>query len=235
MAKLRVNLGRVAVKEALATVRTGLWPVARLRPLPEPSARPTRGLVPVVLVHGYMGHPDCLRNLSRHLLCAGFPRVERVAYPSVTSGLDTIIAAIAACVDDAGIDGPVDLVGHSLGAVACRAWLKTGDGAQHVRRFVAIGGPHAGTAWWRVTPPWLHDVLRPDGPWVRALNTGPEPVPTTVIRARYDQQVFPPRRARIDGLDEIVLDGLGHNGLLWDRRCHEAVSSALSAPDPAGL
>jgi hypothetical protein len=94
---------------------------------------------------------------------------------------------------------------------------------------VAIGGPHAGTSWWRLTPPWLHDVLRPDGPWVRRLAQGAEPVPTTVIRARYDQQVFPPRRAQIPGLNEVVIDGLGHNGLLWDRRCHNAVSQALTA------
>lgn len=229
MSQMRVNLGRVAVKEAVATLRTGLWPIARMRPLPEPAPRPTRGLVPVVLVHGYLGHPDCLRNLSRYLLRAGFPRVERVHYPSTRSDLPTIMRHIADTVRPLAEDGPVDLVGHSLGAVASRAWLKTQDGSAFVRHFVAIGGPHAGTAFWRLTPPWLHDVLRPDGPWVQRLNEGPEPVPTTVIRARYDQQVFPPQRARIDGLDEVVLEGLGHNGLLWDHTCHEAVAQALGA------
>ena len=223
----RVNLTRVAARELVATVRTGLWPVARMRPLPPPTPRPTPGLVPVVLVHGFLGHPDCLRNLSRSLLVAGFPAVHRVSYPSVTSSFPSIIDAIRTTVTEVG--GPVDLVGHSLGAVASRAWLKTLDGPEYVRRFVAIGGPHAGTAWWRATPPWLHDVLRPDGPWVERLSQGPEPVPTTVIRARYDQQVFPPRRASIAGQREIVLDGLGHNGLLWSRRCHEAVVGVLSS------
>lgn len=80
MSDMRVNLGRVALREAIATVRTGLWPVARLRPLPKPTPRPTRGLAPVVLVHGFLGHPDCLRNLARHLLISGVPLVERVAY-----------------------------------------------------------------------------------------------------------------------------------------------------------
>lgn len=232
MSDMRVNLGRVALREAIATVRTGLWPVARLRPLPTPTPRPTQGFAPVVLVHGFLGHPDCLRNLARHLLNSGVPRVERVAYPSTTSTLPDIMEAIDHLVRHVRQEhGPVDVVGHSLGAVATRAWLKTQNGHTYARRFVAIGGPHAGTAWWRLTPPWLHDVLRPDGPWVRRLAEGPEPVPTTVIRARYDQQVFPPRRAQIPGLHEVVLDGLGHNGLLWDARCHAAVSHALSAAD----
>lgn len=216
----------VALREAVATVRTGLWPITRLRSEPRATPRPTPGLPPVVVVHGFLGHADCLRPLARSLLAAGFPEVVRVAYPSTRRTLPEIIDAIATA---ARPYGTVDLVGHSLGAVACRAWLKTGDGATHVRRFVSLGGPHAGTIWWRATPPWLHDVLAPEGAWTERLADGPEPVPTTVIRAAYDQQVFPPKRASIPGVDEVVIGGLGHNGLLWSAEAHAAVVEALSA------
>lgn len=219
---------RAAVNESIALARTAAWPLSRLRPLPREAARP--GQPRVVLVHGYLGRPDSLRNLSRSLLVAGLPTPVFATYPSATSSIEQIVASIAATVRPLAQDGPVDLVGHSLGSVACRAWLKHGDGARYVRRFVAIGGPHAGTAWWRFTPPWLHATLRPGGPWPQRLNRGPEPVPTTVVRARYDRQVLPPERASIPGAVEVVVEDVGHNGLLWSRAAHDAVVAALTGP-----
>jgi pimeloyl-ACP methyl ester carboxylesterase len=217
----------VATTEAVATVRSALWPLARLRPLPP---APTAPSTPVVLVHGYLGHPDMWRPLTRRLYQAGRGRVHRVGYPSTRLTLDQIAHRIGEEVSRASQEGPIDLVGHSLGAVACRAWLKVFDGARHVRRFVSLGGPHAGTAMYRFTPPILWEVLDPDGPWVHRLAEGEEPVPTTVIRARYDHQVLPPVRASLPGVDEVVLHGCGHNGLLWRSEAHEAVVDALSAP-----
>jgi pimeloyl-ACP methyl ester carboxylesterase len=205
-----------------------MWPFAVLRPLPKPSARPQR--FPVVLVHGFMGHPEMMRPLARRLLSEGWPRVDRVGYPSLRVDLEAVVASIAAAVIPLAEQGPVDLVGHSLGGLACRAWIKELGGHQFVRRFVSLGTPHAGTSLYRVVPTPLRDAFDPRGVWVRKLAEGPEPVPTTVIRARYDHQVLPPERGSIPGVREIVLQGYGHNGLLWARPAHDAVLSALSAP-----
>lgn len=182
-----------------------------------------------MLVHGYLGHPDMFRPLQRRLYEAGFGTVERVGYPSTSLALDQIVDRIdRVCAPLADRYGPVDLVGHSLGAVACRAYLKVFGGARHVRRFVSLGGPHAGTSLFRVTPPVLRDVLDPRGPWVSRLADGPEPVPTTVIRSAYDHQVLPPVRAALPGVREIVLTGRGHNGLLWSGTAHRALIDVLS-------
>lgn len=217
----------LAATEAIATIRCACWPLARLvHPLPDPprSTRP-----PVVLVHGYLGHADMFRPLARRLYGAGIGTVARVGYPSTRLTLDRIAARIDAAVRPIAREhGPVDLVGHSLGAVACRAWVKVFGGAPLVRRFVSLGGPHAGTALYRLAPPLLWDVLDPAGPWVRRLAEGEEPVPTVVIRARYDHQVVPPVRAALPGAEEIVLPLHGHNGLLWSRTAHAAVIRALS-------
>jgi triacylglycerol lipase len=220
----------IALTELVASARSACWPVARLvHPLPDPPVESPRA--PVVLVHGFLGHPDMFRPLQRRLYDAGFGRVARVGYPSTRSTLDAIVARIeqvAAPLADRW--GPVDLVGHSLGAVACRAWIKLFGGARHVARFVSLGGPHAGTSLHRMVPPRLAEVLDPAGPWVRRLSEGPEPVPTTVIRSRYDHQVVPPLRAALPGVREIVLTGYGHNGLLWSRTAHEAVIEVLTEP-----
>jgi len=125
----------------------------------------------------------------------------------------------------------VHLLGHSLGAVAGRAWIKLWGGAPLVRHFVSLGGPHGGTALFRAVRPPLRDVLDPDGAWVARLNDGPEPVPTTVIRASWDQQVLPPRRAAIPGAREIVLQDHGHNSLLWSPEAHREILAALSSGD----
>ena len=112
-------------------------------------------------------------------------------------------------------------------AVASRAFVKAFGGAERVLRLVSVGGPHAGTAMYRLAPPGLRDVLAPDSHWVRRLAEGPEPVPTVVVRARYDHQVLPPVRARLDGVREVVIDRHGHNGLLWHRTAHAAIIDAI--------
>ncbi len=216
----------VIVNETVATLRSACWPLARLRPLPEPPD--PAGRPPVVLVHGFLGHPDMFRPLVRRLFRARFHAVHRARYPSLRFALDEIARHIHDVVDPAASDGPVDLVGHSLGAVACRAYLKCFGGADKIRRFVSLGGPHAGTDLFRLAPPVLWDVLNPQGAWVRRLNEEPEPVPTTVIRARYDHHVVPPVRAALEGAEEVVLSVQGHNGLLWSRSAHAAIIEALT-------
>jgi pimeloyl-ACP methyl ester carboxylesterase len=174
-----------------------------------------------------MGHPDMLRALERRLRKAGWHRVIRVGYPSHRLSLEQIAQRIDQAATPLAAGSKIDLVGHSLGAVACRAWLKAFGGHRFVRRFVSLGGPHGGTKLYRLTPPTLWPVLDPEGPWVKRLAEGPEPVPTTHIRARYDHQVLPPRPVQLDAL-EVVLNRVGHNGLLWSRDAHAAVLKALS-------
>ncbi|MFT4622009.1 MAG: triacylglycerol lipase [Myxococcota bacterium] len=221
---IATDLPVLVVREGVSTLRSAMWPLARLIPLPEPGTalRP-----PVVMVHGYLGHAEMFRPLVRRLRKAGFPHTAAVGYPSTRVEPEDLVRHIARVVEPLARGGRVDLVGHSLGAVGCRAYLKLFGGDRYVRRFVSLGGPHAGTSMYRFTPPRLRPLLDPEGPWVRRLAEGDEPVPTVVIRSRYDHQVLPPRRAAISGAHEVLLSRIGHNGLLWSRRAHEAVVAAL--------
>jgi pimeloyl-ACP methyl ester carboxylesterase len=227
-----VRLSKVVVREAIATVRSAAWPLARLHRLPRPGSGDGRR--PVVLVHGYLGHPDMFRPLMRKLYEADFAEVARVSYPSTRLTLPQIVEYIDAVARPLAREfGEVDVVAHSLGAFSTRAWLREFGGDDIVRRFVSLGGPHAGTTFYRLTPPNLWPVLDPKGYWVNRLSGGPEPVDTVVVRARYDQQVFPPERASLPGVREVVLHGHGHNSLLWSRAAHRAVVDALLAPTTA--
>lgn len=224
------DLALVALRELAVTVRSGLFPFARLHPMPRPPVSPERSHPPVVLVHGYMGHQDMLRPLARSLLLGGWQHVHTVGYPSLTWTMEQIIDEVARVATRAAREhgDKVDLVGHSLGAVACRAWIKLYGGDAWVRRFVSLGGPHAGTSLYRLVPSPVREAFDPRGPWVARLSEGDEPVPTTVIRARYDHQVLPPERARIEGSREHIVHAHGHNGLLWSTQAHDAVIEALT-------
>lgn len=217
----------VAREEVGFLARCAVAPIVPWPPLPAP--RPVPGRPPVLLVHGYLGHPEMFHPLAAALLTHGAPRVERLSYDSVRLPLEAIVGRIADAARDLGAGAPVDLVGHSLGAVACQAWIKLYGGAPHVRRFVSLGGPHGGTSLYRVVPSPVRAAFDPRGDLVRRLATGDEPVPTTVVRAQYDHQVFPPRRARLAGIEERVIGTHGHNSLLWSEDAHAAVIEALSA------
>jgi triacylglycerol esterase/lipase EstA (alpha/beta hydrolase family) len=158
--QMTLDVAAVVAREVAVTLRSGLWPFARLRPLPRPDPRSER--LPVVMVHGFMGHPEMFRPLARSLLAAGWGRIERVHYPSTQLNLEEIVDRIDQVVRPLVQDGgQIDLVGHSLGAVASRAYLKVFGGAQYVRRFVSLGGPHHGTAWHPLLPPPAPAGLRP--------------------------------------------------------------------------
>lgn len=219
----------VVATETVATLRCAAWPAALLHHLP-PRPPPRDDRRPVVLVHGFLGHPAMFRPLIRKMYEAGLGRIHTVRYPSTRSPLDEIARRIHHVVEPLAADGPVDLVGHSLGAVASRAYVKAFGGSAHVRRFVSLGGPHAGTALFGLTPGVLWDALNPEGPWVQRLSRGPEPVHTVVVRSRYDHHVVPPVRASLPGVHEVILSGQGHNGLLWSSTAADAVIEALLAP-----
>jgi triacylglycerol lipase len=222
------DLTRVFVGEVAVTARSAAWPVARLHRMPRPN--PSSPHPPVVMTHGFLGHADMLRPIARALLNNGWGRVVRLGYPSTSLDLEGIIDRLRETVLPLARESKVDLIGHSLGAVACRAWIKCLDGEQYVRRFISLGGPHAGTNIYRLAPQQLRDALAPDGAWVKRCNEGPEPVPTTVIRARYDQHILPPEAAQIPGAEELLLKTYGHNGLLWAKESHQAIMEALTKP-----
>lgn len=223
-----LNVVQTGARELWALSRSVAWPVALLSPLP-PIGTTSVARRPAVLVHGYLAHAQMMRPLQRTLRDNGWEHTHLVSYPSLGADIEHIVQRIQdAVVPLAAQHGPVDLIAHSLGAVSARIWMKMGPGAAHVARFVSLGGPHAGTGLHRLMPGHLHTVLDPEGPWVRAIAHGPEPVPTIIIRARYDHQVLPPKRAHVSGVPEVVLPNVGHNSLLWSREAHDQTVAFLS-------
>jgi pimeloyl-ACP methyl ester carboxylesterase len=191
-----------------------------------PARNPDPGRPPLVMVHGLMAAPGSMGVLAQTLVDGGVPRVEQVRYRSLTGTVESAARQVGRAVE--AIGGPVDLLGFSLGAVAARWYVKRQGGHRFVRRLVSLSGPQRGTSWHRIAPPWMARGLHPEGPVVRALSQGPEPVPTFCIWCRYDQQVLPPSRAAIPGATPITIDGSGHNGMLFRPEVATAILAILA-------
>ena len=109
-------------------------------PIPAHIAGPK--FATVVLVHGlFMGRPVML-PLARRLAKRGFA-VRTFGYRTVAAGLDTNAGELARFLDT--IDGPVQLVGHSLGGLVC---LKAVDrsAANKVSALALLGSPYRHSA-----------------------------------------------------------------------------------------
>jgi triacylglycerol lipase len=141
----------------------------------------------------------------------------------------------------------VDLVGHSMGGVLARRWLREGDNARLVRRLVALDSPNHG-----IDENWLRQERCPNGwtqfcadfvlgsPWLAALNAPPE-VPASVrALAVYDgtgQHSFTatPWSPRIEGGDNLPYNlargtSLSHTAYIYDPGVLRAIFDWLQAP-----
>ncbi|MEJ2860184.1 esterase/lipase family protein [Actinomycetospora flava] len=193
----------------LAALHTG-----RTRPPepPEPPVADARSLV--VLVHGFGAGPDCWDAVAAAL---GGPGVAVVTHRYTwTAGVASLGAALADEVESlARRSGArsVTLVGHSLGGVIVAASLADGRLAGVVTRVVTVAAPLRGTGWARLLPVGAVRDLRPGSPVLRSLAT--PGVPWTALASHADV-VVAPAAAALEGTEAVVVDGVGHCGLLRD-------------------
>ncbi len=128
--------------------------------------------------------------------------------------------------------GGVDVVAHSMGGVVLRLVLASRrDLAAAVHTVVTLGSPHAGTAAARFVP-LLPEVvaLRRGSALLASLPSLVELLPhgrVVTVAAAADTLVYPVETALVAGADHVVLDGMGHAGLLTRREAHEVVRLAL--------
>jgi triacylglycerol lipase len=103
------------------------------------------------------------------------------------------------------INGPVNLIGFSMGGLVIRtACLLAPD--LPVRRAAFLNTPHGGSILaWLVPLPGIRE-LRPNSGLLRKLKTQPWTIPTLVIWNPLDTAVIPPRNTRwkIDSATESV-------------------------------
>ncbi|WP_404301537.1 esterase/lipase family protein [Alicycliphilus denitrificans] len=204
----------------------GWWQPFRARAVPDwlpprPPDRPApRG---VVLVHGFLCNRAFWTPWFAPLRARGhaFAAVTlEPAFGSIDDYCDTIDAAVRRVTEATG-RAPL-IVGHSMGGLAIRAWLRARPDAEtRVQRVVTVGAPHDGTWPARHARSVAGQQMRLHGSWVRQLRAQEPAGRAALFRCWYsngDNVVYPPAAAMLHGADNRFLDGLAHVEMAFDPR-----------------
>jgi triacylglycerol esterase/lipase EstA (alpha/beta hydrolase family) len=176
--------------------------------------------------------------VRRHLAQGGIAPVYTLNYGPMFASTEHFAAQLAAkiaAVRTATGASRVVLVGHSLGGLVARAYLREFGDAQ-VSRLITVGTPHHGSMFAWLFPGWCLAQMRPGNAWLAALNRdegAPPPAPITALWSRHDTMVVPQVSAMLDGAENVALIGIGHNALLRDKQVMERVAREI-ATSPAG-
>ncbi len=196
--------------------------------LPDGTVAPR---IPVVLVHGYLCNHRVWDTVARRLMQAGHP-VLAVDLEPVFTSIDRYAPLIEQAVNElcqkTGAH-QVALVGHSMGGLAIRAWMRA-HGHARAARVLTLGTPHAGT---QVAP----SGHTPNGAqmqwqsqWLQTLAQGEAPEARRLMRiglTPQDNIVFPQRAQVLDGVPVTVFAGRGHMELCVDSAVIEWVLQEL--------
>ncbi len=188
------------------------------------DADPTEGPVPVLLVPGWGDQAPDMAPLRDRLTDRGWPESRvaaltfRDAFGSNHDHAEEVDLALRTLRTLTGADG-VDVVAHSMGGLAVRHFLRTGESADAVRRVVFLGTPHRGTAAAVLAGGAGGREMVPGSEFLMELNRGapvPEGVEALSIRTPVDLRVIPASSARLvgTGVENVEICCPSHNGLV---------------------
>jgi pimeloyl-ACP methyl ester carboxylesterase len=207
-----------------------LWAIPFLghRPLPTGTDN-TR--TPIVLVHGFTCNRAVWRPMAHWLANKGYP----IAAPNLEplhGSIDLYSRQIHECITELTTRtgaSTVTLIGHSMGGVAIRAYLREyGDGA--VSQVITVGSPHQGTALARALNSTLAKQLRLDSPWLRSLGASENDARGrlfSLIVGTEDNIVTPASIQTLPACRVVFFAGLGHLDLIRQRIVWETIDELL--------
>ena len=199
--------------------------------MPAPAVSPR---MPVVLVHGYLCNHRVWDAMARRLHRAGHP-VMRLNLEPLFAPIDSYAPQIEQAVTElCRLSGAakVALIGHSMGGLAIRAWMRA-YGSARVERVITLGTPHAGTQIARIsrTPNGRQMVWRSD--WLQELGKSETAATRKLLRIALTPQdhiVYPQREQVLPGVPVTMFNGLGHLELCRSRAVMAWVLQQLDDP-----
>ena len=182
----------------------------------------------VVLLHGFLCNRGFWLPWMRLLRARGHAYVAPTLEPAFGS-IDDYAAAIDAAVRRvaAATGMPPVIIGHSMGGLAARAWLRAyggkrdektgaaGAGAaeRRVHRIITLGSPHGGA--WSAFFTRAHNgaQMRIGNRWLAALRQHEPAGRAALFTCWYsncDSVVFPASTATLPGADNRLVPGVAH-------------------------
>ena len=216
------GLEAIATLREVARVRADLFPV-----LPRAIA----GDDVVVLVHGFLATAGVFRPLRVRLERDAAARVASFSHaPGL--GVRRIAQQLAGLIDRIPHGTRIHLVGHSLGGVVARWYVQEMGGDARVAQTIAMATPFGGARLAERLKLFVGNDLHAASDVLTRLRAGGERtkhVPHLSIAGADDRMVSPPERARFPESELVVLEGRGHNQLLFDREAIDLVVARVIA------
>jgi pimeloyl-ACP methyl ester carboxylesterase len=211
--------------EARAFAQQGLW---MLRPGPsyrEHAASPHL----TVFVHGYFATSAVFSEMSRSLAKRGVA-VRQLHFTYAPAGtVDSLARQLDERIRAVQPEGPVRIVGHSMGGLIAR-WYRQILG-RPVDRIAFLATPHYGTTrarYYRALP--LARELAPDSATLRRLGETERAlsgVRTRCIVAENDRLIAPVESGALAGHEVVRVPDVGHQSMLMDARVIDQVAERL--------
>lgn len=126
----------------------------------------------------------------------------------------------------------VALIGHSMGGLAIRAWMRA-SGSARAGRIITLGTPHAGTQIAHLSRTPNGQQMRWRSAWLQELEKSETAATRSLMRIALTPQdhiVYPQREQVLPGVPVTVFDGLGHLELCRSRAVIDWVLQQLDDP-----
>ena len=213
---------RVVLEEyaALMLLFTAIQPFEFFWMGPDRLSKLSGERLPLLLIHGY----QCNRGFWIWMR----PRLEAAGWTVATHSMEPVWTEIDNYAD--GIERRIDevlaatgapqviLIGHSMGGLACRTYLRA-HGKGKVARMITLGSVHHGTRLARLGIGPNARQMRIGNPWLIALGaTAAVPLPqgSVSIYSHHDNYVFPQETgSRLEGATNVAISGVSHLGMAF--------------------
>jgi triacylglycerol esterase/lipase EstA (alpha/beta hydrolase family) len=125
----------------------------------------------------------------------------------------------------------ITLVGHSMGGLAARTYLRH-HGHHAVQRVVTIDTPHHGTLFATLGRGSNARQMRNACEFVRALGRDDEPVDFVCFASQHDNLIVPRNNQVLAGAEAVWFEEIGHLAMLASDEVLEKLVEAVERPAP---
>ena len=221
------------IATALSAVTTSLLLSLSLASTPAQAASHD----PIIFVHGLSGSASGWDDWVADFEADGYSSSELFAWSydwtqsnvTTASQLATEVKSVLA---QTGAS-KVDIVGHSMGTLSARYFLKNLSGTSYVDHFVSVAGVNHGTSIASLCG-WLYTSckeMQTGSSFLTALNSGDE-TPGSVSYAAYwsdcDEAINPDTSAELSGATNVDVGCISHTDMNNDHGVYEQVHDFIS-------
>jgi triacylglycerol esterase/lipase EstA (alpha/beta hydrolase family) len=202
------------VHEFTSSMLTSSWYM--LKPIGMRLQADALGL-PVLLIHGYACNSGYWLPMSKRLAQSRISHYGIDLEPPGAS-IDDFVPQVAAAVERlcaATGSEQVIILGHSMGGLVARAYLRR-SGHARIARVVTLGTPHHGTALAHFGPGSNAAQMRRDSEWLGALAASEANLQRSLFSSIYsvhDNIVAPQDSSELPGARNLMFGAIGHVAL----------------------